>query len=65
MIKRWILSNKLYLIGALAGAVIGFVYWKMIGCQSGTCLITANPYRSTLYFAGMGAVFLGIFKKGD
>lgn len=31
------------------GAVIGFLYYKFVGCPSGACPITANPYTSTLY----------------
>lgn len=63
--KKWILQNKLYIIGAVLGAVAGYLYWFYIGCLSGTCAITSDPTRSTLYFAGMGALFLGMFKKGS
>jgi hypothetical protein len=61
--KKFINDNRLYLLGAIAGAVGGFLYWKMIGCSTGTCMITSSPIRSTLYFAVMGALFFGIFKK--
>lgn len=33
----------------VVGAVAGFLYYKFIGCPSGACPITANPYSSTLY----------------
>jgi len=36
------------------GAALGFAYHKLIGCSSGACPITANPYISTLYGAVMG-----------
>ena len=61
--KKFINNNQLYLIGAFAGALGGFFYWKFIGCSSGTCMITSSPVRSTLHFAMMGALFFGIFKK--
>ncbi len=61
--KKFINDQKLYLLGAFAGAVSGFLYWKFIGCSSGTCMITSSPVRSTLYFSMMGALFFGIFKK--
>lgn len=61
--KNWISTNRLYVIGALAGGVAGFLYWKYIGCLTGTCAITSNPWRSTLYFALMGALFFNLFKK--
>ena len=56
-------AYRLYFIGALAGALAGFLYWKYIGCLTGTCAITSNPIRSTLYFALMGALLFGLFKK--
>jgi hypothetical protein len=61
--KKFINDQRLYLLGALVGSIIGFLYWKLIGCSSGTCMITSSPVRSTLYFALMCALFLGIFKK--
>lgn len=61
--KRWLNSNKLYLIGALLGAVAGYFYWQQVGCVSGTCAITSKPVNSTLYGALLGSLLLGIFKK--
>lgn len=63
--KKWVNKNKLYLIGALVGAVTGFIYWRQVGCVSGTCMITSKPVNSTLYGAIMGALVLGMFKKED
>ncbi|NBR55480.1 MAG: hypothetical protein EBU05_00105 [Chitinophagia bacterium] len=42
------------LIGITLGAVAGFLYWKFVGCSSGTCMITSKPINSTLYGAVMG-----------
>jgi len=47
------------LLGALAGALLGFLYYRFIGCRTGTCPITRNPFSSTLYGALMGALFGG------
>lgn len=33
----------------VAGAIAGFLYYKFIGCASGACPITSNPFSSTLY----------------
>ena len=38
----------------LIGAAAGYLYYAFIGCASGTCPITSNPYISTAYGAGMG-----------
>jgi uncharacterized protein YcfJ len=61
--KKWFNNNKLYIAGALIGAIAGFLYWQQIGCASGTCMITSKPINSSVYGAAMGALLLGIFKK--
>lgn len=61
--KKWLLTNKIYFIGAAIGAFVGFLYWKYVGCLTGTCAITSNPFRSTLYFATLGALIFGALKK--
>lgn len=61
--KKWFQTNKLYWIGAMAGALAGFLYWKYVGCVTGTCAITSNPFRSTVYFAVFGSLILGSVKK--
>jgi hypothetical protein len=61
--KKWLSKNKLYFFGAAAGAIAGFLYWKYIGCLTGTCAITSKPFNSTVYFALMGALLFGYFKK--
>jgi len=63
--KNWMQRNKLYLIGALVGAIAGFLYWKYVGCLTGTCAITSNPIRSTIYGAVMGSLVLSIFNKSQ
>ena len=47
------------LLFVLGGAVLGFGYQRLIGCRSGACLITSNPYVSTLYGAVMGYLVSG------
>jgi hypothetical protein len=63
--RKWFDNNKLYLIGAILGAIGGYTYWKFVGCSSGTCMITSSPRNSTIYFAFMGAVLFGMFKKKE
>ncbi len=36
------------------GGALGCGYHKLVGCSSGACPITANPYISTLYGALIG-----------
>ena len=51
-----------YIIAVIIGGGLGFLYYRMIGCPSGACPITSNPYISTIYGAVMGALVAGIFK---
>jgi Family of unknown function (DUF6132) len=50
------LKLALYVV---VGAVLGFGYHRVVGCRTGTCPITANPYISTLYGALMGYLLSG------
>ena len=61
--KKWFKENRLVIIGLLAGALGGYLYWKYIGCLSGTCAITSNPFNSTIYFAVIGALVFSLFKN--
>ncbi len=60
--NNFLKSNFLYILGALIGAIAGYIYWQQIGCNSGTCMITSKPVNSTLYGSLMGALVFGIFK---
>ena len=60
---RWVLKNKLSIIGIIFGAIAGFMYWNFVGCASGTCMITSKPINSSLYGALMGYLIFNIFKK--
>ena len=42
-----------------AGGALGFVWHKLVGCRTGACPITANPYISTLYGAFIGFMTVG------
>jgi len=55
--------SPLALIGLIIGAVGGYIYYIEIGCKSGTCPLTSNPYMSVLWGAVMGYLLLDIFKR--
>ena len=48
---------------ALGGAVAGFAWYHYVGCASGTCPISSNPYISTVYGAVVGVLASGGFRK--
>ena len=43
----------------LMGALLGFTYHRIVGCRTGSCPITANPYVSTAYGALVGFLAAG------
>lgn len=49
-------------IGVVAGGFAGFLYYRFIGCRSGVCFITRNPYISTVYWALLGGLIANILK---
>ena len=59
----FLIKHKLTVLGILAGAVGGYLYYHFIGCTSGSCPITSQPVNSTLYGAMMGGLFFSSFKK--
>jgi len=44
------------LIGICVGGGLGFAYYKFVGCSTGTCPLTSNPFISTFYGMLMGAL---------
>ncbi|MCB9250878.1 MAG: hypothetical protein H6605_00285 [Flavobacteriales bacterium] len=57
------LKHKLTILGILAGAIAGYLYYHFVGCESGACAITSKPLNSTLYGALMGGLFFSAFKN--
>jgi hypothetical protein len=47
------------LLFVLGGAAAGFAYQRFIGCRTGACAITSNPYAATLYGAFVGYLVSG------
>ncbi|RLD13427.1 hypothetical protein DRI50_07200 [candidate division KSB1 bacterium] len=56
---RW----KKLIIFSLLGMAAGYAYYYFIGCASGSCPLTSNPYLMTGYGLGAGLVLGWDFKK--
>ena len=46
--------------GIFVGGLLGYGYYRFIGCASGACPITSNPWTATLYGAVMGFMIVSI-----
>ncbi len=42
----------------LLGTAGGFLYYNFVGCVTGSCAITSNPYSSMIFGALIGAAFI-------
>jgi thioredoxin 1 len=51
------------LLGVLIGGLIGAGLGYFGKCSSGTCPLTANPYRGAIYGAVMGALLVSVFSR--
>ena len=54
MKMEFLQRKRLQLIFLIVGALGGFLYWKFIGCNTGTCAIKSVWYWSTLWGAAVG-----------
>jgi hypothetical protein len=44
-------------IGLSAGALLGYAYYYFIGCNTGSCPITSNPWNSVFYGMLLGGIW--------
>lgn len=45
-------------MGFIVGGGIGFLAYRLIGCPSGGCPMTSNPYVSIIIFGLIGLSFV-------
>ncbi len=48
------------IIGMVAGGLLGYAAYRFMGCSTGACALTANPWTSTLIGVIFGAVMVKI-----
>lgn len=61
--KDFFLKHWLRIAGVAMGVLGGYLYYYYVGCVSGTCPITSNPYRMIIYGAVMGYLLTELFSK--
>jgi len=63
--KKFIKKHLLKIIGIIIGGIAGFAYYHFVGCASGTCPITSNPYMTIGYGALLGYLLFDMFKTKE
>lgn len=48
-IKNLVKKNYIKIILVVVGGIAGFLYWKFVGCKTGSCPIKSNWYLMTAY----------------
>jgi hypothetical protein len=49
-------------ISTFLGLAGGFAYYHFIGCSTGSCAITSNPWLSMLWGASVGYLISDLFR---
>jgi uncharacterized membrane protein YdjX (TVP38/TMEM64 family) len=52
-----------FLIGIVLGTIGGFAYYYFIGCSSGSCPLTSNPYLMIIWGMFFGGTLFFKIKK--
>jgi hypothetical protein len=55
---RSIIDWLWYVSPVVFGAAGGYGFYRFVGCKSGSCPITGNPWLSTIYGAVLGALMM-------
>lgn len=63
MKKEFLVKYGLILLGVIVGAIGGYLYWRYVGCATGTCPITSSPVNSSLWGAVVGGLLFSVFKS--
>lgn len=51
-----VLAGRIVL-GLVIGGGLGYAYYRVVGCSTGTCPLTATPLRAITYGAVMGLIW--------
>lgn len=53
------------LLFVLGGMLAGLAYYQLVGCASGTCSISSNPYTAMGYMGVVGGLLSVVLAKED
>lgn len=63
-LSNFLKKNLSSIIGIILGVISGYLYYRTIGCSSGSCPITSNVWMSMGWGAAMGYLIAGMFRSG-
>jgi len=49
-----------YVLSATIGGIAGYLWYKLVGCSTGACPISSNPWVSTIYGIILGLLVGGL-----
>ena len=49
-------KHGMTILGIVLGAITGFAWFQFVGCSTGSCPITSNPWTSSIYGGVMGGL---------
>ena len=61
--KNFLLKYWIKITGVAVGTLGGYLYYHFVGCVSGTCPITSNPYNMMVYGAVLGYLLFEMFSS--
>ncbi len=58
---NWINKKRISVIFLFLGGFTGFLYWRFVGCSTGSCPIKSHWYLMTIYGMMMGWLIGDLF----
>jgi len=50
------------IVGVVVGGALGFANYRFVGCKTGACPLTSNPWISTFYGMLVGGIITSGFR---
>ncbi len=58
-LKKWMRP----ILFTLGGVMVGYLYYRFVGCSTGSCAITSSPVNAMIYMGLIGFLLSVIFGK--
>ena len=59
-------KHGMTILGIVLGTIAGYAWFRLVGCSTGSCPITSNPWTSSIYGGVMGGLsFTTLVNKNE